>query len=466
MHLHYKLRSLRKGALSMRDYLSQIKEVCDILATCESPISEIEHIATILNGLPQDYDSFVTVITSSHEPYTLDRVTTILLDTESCLHDPHRLPLSINTAQVTAPTPTDFVFTPYLRPNTSGPLACFIPFPGQTQFSGHFPTSHFVPRPRSSYSNCGRGRTTSRIQTYSPPQQPVVNPSVNTCTYNNPSQCYELASHIQTSSYGYCPFIQPPSNTISLNTTISFPMAPSTNTYSPQVTNTTTTTVSSLRTQNWVPDSGASYYVTNNLTNLSTHSPYTRPGKVTVGNDFSLPINHIGTSTISSSSRPLLLNELLHVSTVSNNLLSVSKFTKGNFVYFEFHPSYCLIKDEHTNEVLLHGVEQDGLYRFIATLTRPQLMQTTVMDVARFTLPSLPIKFWLWNRHLGHPSVESHRLRFVSSTTTYTKPFELVKLGLWGPAHEPSSGYRYYLSCIDAFLRNCWLYLLKSKDEA
>ncbi|PPD69899.1 hypothetical protein GOBAR_DD33217 [Gossypium barbadense] len=94
MYLHCKLCSLRKGALSMRDYLSQIKEV--------------------------------------HEPYTLNRVTTILLDAESRLHDPLRLPLSINTAQVTAPTPTYFVSTPCLRPNTSGPSACFILFPGQT----------------------------------------------------------------------------------------------------------------------------------------------------------------------------------------------------------------------------------------------------------------------------------------------------------------------------------------------
>ncbi|KAA3481772.1 Retrovirus-related Pol polyprotein from transposon TNT 1-94 [Gossypium australe] len=122
-------------------------------------------------------------------------------------------------------------------------------------------------------------------------------------------------------------------------------------------------------------------------------------------------------------------------------------------------------------------------------------MQTTVMDAAHSTLPSLPIEFWLWHRRLGHPLVEvlnkvmkkckksqfvrqqiplceaycmgkSHRLPFVSSTTTYTEPFQLVELDLWGPTHEPSSSYRYYLSCIDAFSRNRWLYLLKSKDEA
>ncbi|MBA0605028.1 hypothetical protein Godav_017644 [Gossypium davidsonii] len=101
MHLHFKLCSIGKGALSMRDYLSQIKEVCDTLIAYRSPISDIEHIATILNDLPKYYDSFITVITSSHEPYTLDQVTTILMNAKSCLHDPlcptlltHQLTLS------------------------------------------------------------------------------------------------------------------------------------------------------------------------------------------------------------------------------------------------------------------------------------------------------------------------------------------------------------------------------------
>ncbi|KAH1121288.1 hypothetical protein J1N35_004448 [Gossypium stocksii] len=95
----------------------------------------------------------------SHEPYTLDHVTTIILDAESRLHDPLRLPLSINTAQVIAPIPKILSLPPRLRPNTSGPSA----FPGQTQYSGHFPTSHFVLRPRSSYGNRGKGKTTSRL---------------------------------------------------------------------------------------------------------------------------------------------------------------------------------------------------------------------------------------------------------------------------------------------------------------
>ncbi|KAH1130395.1 hypothetical protein J1N35_001773 [Gossypium stocksii] len=148
----------------MRDYLSQIKEVCNTLITCGSPISDTEHIATILNGLPKYYDSFVAVITSNHEPYTLDRLTTILMNAESCLHDPLCLPLFINIAQVMTPTPIDFVFTPRPSPNTFSPSAYSFRFPSQAQFSRHVHTSHFVPKPHSSYNNRGRGKTTSRLQ--------------------------------------------------------------------------------------------------------------------------------------------------------------------------------------------------------------------------------------------------------------------------------------------------------------
>ncbi|KAL4379453.1 hypothetical protein GQ457_02G000090 [Hibiscus cannabinus] len=46
-----------------------IKEICDLLATCESPIFEIEQVATILNGIPCEFEPFVVVITASKEPY-------------------------------------------------------------------------------------------------------------------------------------------------------------------------------------------------------------------------------------------------------------------------------------------------------------------------------------------------------------------------------------------------------------
>ncbi|KAL4296654.1 hypothetical protein GQ457_12G008800 [Hibiscus cannabinus] len=85
MSLHYRLRSLKKGSLSMRAFVSQVKEVCDALASCGSPISELEQIATILNGVPIEYQPFVAVITANRDPYSLDEAISILFDAETQL---------------------------------------------------------------------------------------------------------------------------------------------------------------------------------------------------------------------------------------------------------------------------------------------------------------------------------------------------------------------------------------------
>ncbi|KAL4354130.1 hypothetical protein GQ457_06G027390 [Hibiscus cannabinus] len=82
MSLHYKLRSLKKGDMSMRAYVSQVKEICNALASSGSPISDLETIATILNGLSLEYQPFVAVITASREPFTLDAAISVLLDAE------------------------------------------------------------------------------------------------------------------------------------------------------------------------------------------------------------------------------------------------------------------------------------------------------------------------------------------------------------------------------------------------
>ncbi|KAL4384709.1 hypothetical protein GQ457_15G011510 [Hibiscus cannabinus] len=99
MCLHCRLRSLKKGTSSMRSYIAQVKEVCDLLATCGSKVSEVEQLATILNGLSMEYDPFVAVITGSREQFTLKAATSVLIDAEMRVSDPQRLPVRINMLQ-------------------------------------------------------------------------------------------------------------------------------------------------------------------------------------------------------------------------------------------------------------------------------------------------------------------------------------------------------------------------------
>ena len=52
------------------------------MAAVGSPISTEDHIEAILDGLQEEYDSFVTTITSQLDPYTVEDVESLLLTQE------------------------------------------------------------------------------------------------------------------------------------------------------------------------------------------------------------------------------------------------------------------------------------------------------------------------------------------------------------------------------------------------
>lgn len=58
-------------------------KICDTLAACGNSLSEIEHMAAILNGLPVENDPFIAVIAASREPVSLESVCSVLVDAET-----------------------------------------------------------------------------------------------------------------------------------------------------------------------------------------------------------------------------------------------------------------------------------------------------------------------------------------------------------------------------------------------
>lgn len=59
------------------------------------------------------------------------------------------------------------------------------------------------------------------------------------------------------------------------------------------------------------------------------------------------------------------LNDILRVPTITKNLISVSKFSRDNNVFFEFHSHAWYVKSQVDGRVLLEGkVSPDGLYVF------------------------------------------------------------------------------------------------------
>ena len=104
-------------------------------------------------------------------------------------------------------------------------------------------------------------------------------------------------------------------------------------------------------------------------------------------------ITYIGHSTLSTPSHPLSLKNILHVPSITRNLLSVKKFTLDNNVFFEFHPWYFLIKDRDTRRVLLRGGCHEGLYN---------LDVSSVKQV----FSSIKVSREQWHSRLGHPATQ------------------------------------------------------------
>ncbi|KAK5812588.1 hypothetical protein PVK06_028024 [Gossypium arboreum] len=82
MYYRQALHSQKKGELSMKDFLMKIKMFYDQLERCGEVISEPEHVTTILNGLPPEYESVLTVITSTVQ-YNVQGISTVLFDAKA-----------------------------------------------------------------------------------------------------------------------------------------------------------------------------------------------------------------------------------------------------------------------------------------------------------------------------------------------------------------------------------------------
>lgn len=79
------LQSIRKGNLSIREYLNKIKNICDMLESSGHKVDETEHVLTILNGLDDNFEAIVAVITSRETTPSVQYVTSILLAHEGRL---------------------------------------------------------------------------------------------------------------------------------------------------------------------------------------------------------------------------------------------------------------------------------------------------------------------------------------------------------------------------------------------
>lgn len=83
-------------------------------------------------------------------------------------------------------------------------------------------------------------------------------------------------------------------------------------------------------------DSGATHHSASDLGQLNLHSEYFGLEEVHLGNDSSLPIKHIGSTSILVINNSLKLSNVFHVPASNTNLISIGALTNSNDVSVEF----------------------------------------------------------------------------------------------------------------------------------
>ncbi|GAB2274241.1 hypothetical protein Dimus_039074 [Dionaea muscipula] len=82
----------------------------------------------------------------------------------------------------------------------------------------------------------------------------------------------------------------------------------------------------------------------------------------------------------------------------------------------------------------------------------------------RFQLPATPLP--VSSLCSACCEAKSHSLPFHRSSTTSTRPLQLLFMDVWGPAPVVSrEGFRFYLSIVDAFSRYTWFFPLQCKSD-
>ncbi|PKU72458.1 Retrovirus-related Pol polyprotein from transposon TNT 1-94 [Dendrobium catenatum] len=293
--------------LSVQQYLTRIKQIVDNISASGSKIESEDVMLHILNGLPPTYNSFKSTIRSSLLPINLDTFYALLCNEEIHLQQENLQELNGNT----------------------NPAALY-----------------------AALSNSSRNRNNNYRRPNKPKNQqpsqpaPTFPPAASTPQSSSRTICQICGKigHIALNCWHRNNPKYAPTDTRQPRALFVNPAAPV--------------------SQDWILDSGASSHLTPNANQLYYPTAYQGSDTVSAANGNSLPINSTGQGLLPlpDTARKLKLNNLLHVPSLTHNLLSVSKLTTDNYVSISFDTNGFAIKDSRDHRPLLHGKLRNGLY--------------------------------------------------------------------------------------------------------
>jgi hypothetical protein len=431
VQIRYQLTSLKKGALTITDYYQKARILAQTLATIDKPLKDSELVLYVLNGLPMEFDSLVTSVTTRTDPISMNDLYGHLLTYEQRIATHHSSPdlslSSVNVAQRNSAPPT------------------FSTGRGR----GYSPN----------YRGRGRGRgrgppSSGTFNQYNRDSRPLC--QICSKPGHTALRCYQRYDHSYQSD-----ITGPTSNFTSQHAAASDPA--------------------------WYHDTGSTHHVTNDFSNLNVRAEeYTGSDQIRVSNGQGLKIHHTGLASLPTAKHKFSLHSLLHVPKIQKNLISIHKFTHDNNVFVEFHPNFFRVKDLRTRKLLLQGPSKHGLYPWPTTAPINSAPQTFLGE--RTSLNQ-------WHYRLGHPAfrvvravlsssnlpVSSHKAPPVCSACQQGKlqkfhfplnnyvsanPLDLLFLDVWGPAPLLSSNNkRYFLCIVDDFSHYSWVFPITCKSD-
>jgi histone deacetylase 1/2 len=362
IQIRTQLTAAKKKGTPPADYFRQMKHLADTLAAIGQPLREEETISYILAGLGPDYDALVTSLTTRNDDITLDEVYSHLLAFEQ-RHEQHDADLVIGTG---GPSANFSGRQQGGRPNYGGG--------GGNQQGG------------GGRGNQGRGRDQGRGGGRGGPPQGRGNggqgqqggqghnggggtprPVCQICNKVGHSaiRCYQRYNHAYSDD-------EPSAN----HAATSYNVDPA-----------------------WYMDTGATDHITSDLDRLAARDAYNGNERVHIGNGAGWHIAHIGHGTLNTTAKSLALRNVLHVPSITKNLLSAHKLALDNSVFIEIHLYHFVVKELESKKRVLAGRCEAGLYPIRPSEIKAQ--KCAMLSAARTSKEQ-------WHRRLGHPFLSTH----------------------------------------------------------